>query len=133
MSVVIFLVGLVSEQISSLRFEGRRPMTTRTALVIVPTYNERENLPVLTKALMQHSRASACWSWTTSRPDGTGAVADALALEYPGRIEVMHRTARRGLGRSYIDGIARGARRGRSTSSARWTPISRTTRRSCRI
>jgi dolichol-phosphate mannosyltransferase len=38
-------------------------------------------------------------------PDGTGGVADALAAEFPGRIEVMHRTTNRGLGRSYIDGI----------------------------
>jgi dolichol-phosphate mannosyltransferase len=38
-------------------------------------------------------------------PDGTGAIADGLAAEYPGRIEVMHRTGQRGLGRSYIDGL----------------------------
>src|SRR6185295_8856020 len=40
-------------------------------------------------------------------PDGTGEVADALAAEYPGRVEVMHRTGKRGLGRSYIDGLRR--------------------------
>src|SRR6188768_4011420 len=38
-------------------------------------------------------------------PDGTGALADNLAVEYPGRIEVMHRSGQRGLGRSYIDGL----------------------------
>jgi dolichol-phosphate mannosyltransferase len=38
-------------------------------------------------------------------PDGTGALADELARAYPGRIEVMHRSGRRGLGRSYVDGI----------------------------
>jgi dolichol-phosphate mannosyltransferase len=38
-------------------------------------------------------------------PDGTGDVADALVAEYPGRVEVMHRTGKRGLGRSYIDGL----------------------------
>jgi dolichol-phosphate mannosyltransferase len=38
-------------------------------------------------------------------PDGTGEVADGLAREYPGRLEVMHRTGKRGLGRSYIDGL----------------------------
>jgi dolichol-phosphate mannosyltransferase len=38
-------------------------------------------------------------------PDGTGAVADALAVEFPGRVEVMHRTGPRGLGRSYVDGL----------------------------
>ena len=40
-----------------------------------------------------------------SSPDGTGALADELARAYPGRIDVMHRTGRRGLGRSYVDGI----------------------------
>ena len=38
-------------------------------------------------------------------PDGTGDLADALAREYPGRITVMHRTGKRGFGRSYIDGM----------------------------
>ena len=38
-------------------------------------------------------------------PDGTGEIADALAAEHPGRVEVMHRTGKRGLGRSYIDGL----------------------------
>ena len=77
---------------------------TRTALVIVPTFNERDNLPVLTKALMELPEVRMLVVDDKS-PDGTGALADALAAEYPGRIEVMHRTARPGLGRSYIDGI----------------------------
>ena len=38
-------------------------------------------------------------------PDGTGAVAEALASEHPGRIDVLHRTGVRGLGRSYVDGL----------------------------
>src|SRR4029077_20828060 len=38
-------------------------------------------------------------------PDGTGAIADELARQYPGRVEVMHRSGRRGLGRSYVDGF----------------------------
>ncbi len=77
---------------------------TRTALVIVPTYNERENLPVLVKALMEYPEVSVLVVDDNS-PDGTGAIADDLAREYAGRIDVMHRTGRRGLGRSYIDGI----------------------------
>jgi len=77
---------------------------TRTAVVIVPTFNERDNLPVLTKALMEFPEVSMLVVDDKS-PDGTGPLADALARQYPGRIEVMHRTARPGLGRSYIDGI----------------------------
>jgi dolichol-phosphate mannosyltransferase len=75
-----------------------------TALVIVPTYNERDNLPVLAHALMEYPEVSLLVVDDQS-PDGTGALADELARAYPGRIEVMHRTARRGLGRSYVDGI----------------------------
>jgi len=79
-------------------------VTPKRALVIVPTYNERENLPVLVAQLMQQPNVSVMVVDDQS-PDDTGAVADALAREYPGRIEVMHRTGARGLGRSYIDGM----------------------------
>ena len=76
----------------------------RTVLVIVPTFNERDNLPVLTKALMAFPEVGMLVV-DDSSPDGTGALADELARAYPGRIDVMHRTGRRGLGRSYVDGI----------------------------
>jgi len=80
-------------------------MTLPTALVVVPTYNERDNLPLLATALMQYPNVSLLVVDDAS-PDGTGAVADALARQYPERIEVLHRKTHRGLGRSYIDGIA---------------------------
>ena len=81
-------------------------MTTprRTALVIVPTFNERDNLPLLTRALMEYAEVSMLVVDDNS-PDGTGALADDLAREFAGRIDVMHRTAKPGLGRSYVDGI----------------------------
>ena len=79
-------------------------MTPRSALVIVPTFNERDNLPTLARALMEQPNVSLLIVDDQS-PDGTGSIADELAREYPARIEVMHRTARRGLGRSYVDGI----------------------------
>jgi dolichol-phosphate mannosyltransferase len=75
-----------------------------SALVIIPTYNERGNLPILVPGLMGHRHIRALIVDDQS-PDGTGAVADELARDYPGRIEVMHRTGRRGFGRSYIDGM----------------------------
>ena len=80
-------------------------MTLPTALVVVPTYNERDNLPLLATALMQYPNVSLLVVDDES-PDGTGAVADALARQYPERIEVLHRKTHRGLGRSYVDGIA---------------------------
>ena len=77
---------------------------TPAALVVVPTYNERDNLPLLVDGLMQHANVRLLVVDDQS-PDGTGDLAEALAREHPGRISVLHRTANRGLGRSYIDGI----------------------------
>jgi dolichol-phosphate mannosyltransferase len=78
--------------------------TPPTVLVVVPTYNERDNLPVLARGVLAHE-GFRMLVVDDGSPDGTGAVADALAAEYPGRMEVMHRTGPRGLGRSYIDGL----------------------------
>jgi dolichol-phosphate mannosyltransferase len=76
-------------------------------LVIVPTYNERANLPTLVDALLKHDHVKVLVVDDQS-PDGTGELADRLAGEHAGRVDVLHRTGRRGLGRSYIDGIKRG-------------------------
>lgn len=73
-------------------------------LVVVPTYNERENLPVLAAGVLQHE-GFRLLVVDDGSPDGTGAVADDLVKANPGRVEVMHRTGPRGLGRSYIDGL----------------------------
>jgi len=77
-----------------------------SVLVVVPTYNERENLPLLVPAVLSHDGVRMLIVDDGS-PDGTGALADQLAAQYPGRIEVMHRTGPRGLGRSYVDGLKR--------------------------
>ena len=73
-------------------------------LVVVPTYNERENLPTLVAGVLAHERFRVLVVDDGS-PDGTGAVADGLAAAHPGRVEVIHRTGARGLGRSYVDGL----------------------------
>jgi dolichol-phosphate mannosyltransferase len=77
---------------------------TPQVLVVVPTYNERDNLPLLVKGVLAHE-GFRMLIVDDGSPDGTGALADTLASEYPGRIEVMHRTGPRGLGRSYVDGL----------------------------
>jgi dolichol-phosphate mannosyltransferase len=76
-----------------------------TALVIVPTYNERDNLPIVAEQLLRHANVRLLIVDDQS-PDGTGDIADDLARQSPGRIDVMHRTGRRGLGRSYVDGFS---------------------------
>src|SRR5690349_1293531 len=75
-------------------------------LIVVPTYNERENLPVLANGVLKHD-GYRLLVVDDGSPDGTGAIADRLATEHPGRVAVMHRTGQRGLGRSYVDGLQR--------------------------
>jgi dolichol-phosphate mannosyltransferase len=72
--------------------------------VVVPTYNERDNLPVLISGILALDGFRVLVVDDGS-PDGTGAIADELAAAHPGRVEVMHRTGMRGLGRSYRDGL----------------------------
>jgi dolichol-phosphate mannosyltransferase len=74
------------------------------ALVIVPTYNERDNLPVVTQELLAIADVHVLVVDDGS-PDGTGDVADALAAAEPERVAVVHRAGTRGLGRSYIEGM----------------------------
>ena len=74
------------------------------ALVIVPTYNERDNLPVVVEALLRLPDVRVLVVDDGS-PDGTGRVADTLAAQNAGRVSVVHRTGARGLGLSYIDGM----------------------------
>jgi dolichol-phosphate mannosyltransferase len=78
-------------------------------LVIVPTYNERRNLPTLVAGLLEIPNARVLVVDDGS-PDGTGALADELAAQSDGRISVLHRTGPKGLGRAYLDGIEQALR-----------------------
>jgi dolichol-phosphate mannosyltransferase len=73
-------------------------------LVLIPTYNERENLPLLVADVLAVPGTEILVIDDQS-PDGTGQIAEALAARHPGRVRVMHRTGRRGLGVSYLDGF----------------------------
>jgi dolichol-phosphate mannosyltransferase len=73
-------------------------------LVIVPTYNERDNLPPLLEQLLAIDGLRVLIV-DDSSPDGTGQVADEYAAANRSRVQVLHRTGRRGLGLSYIDGM----------------------------
>ena len=90
-------------------------------LVILPTYNERENLPIIVSRLLEIPRLHVLVVDDRS-PDGTDAVADSLAAASEGRVAVLHRTGARGLGLSYIDGIRAAlrtnSRRGKTRSKA---------------
>jgi dolichol-phosphate mannosyltransferase len=82
-------------------------------LAVIPTYNERDNLPELVRTVLQNPEFSVMVVDDGS-PDGTGAIADQLAAEYPGRVDVLHRTGKRGLGRSYVDGLRRALAQGKA-------------------
>ncbi len=75
-------------------------------LVVVPTYNERDNLPQVVPAVLKHARFRMLVVDDGS-PDGTGELAEELATAWRGRLSVLHRTGVRGLGRSYVDGFRR--------------------------
>jgi len=75
------------------------------ALVVVPTYNERDNLPALVPAVLRHDDVGLLIVDDGS-PDGTGRAAEALAQQWPGRLRVLHRTGPRGLGRSYLEAFS---------------------------
>jgi dolichol-phosphate mannosyltransferase len=80
-------------------------------LVVTPTYNERDNLPVLVAGVLKHD-GFRLLVVDDGSPDGTGAIADQLAIDHPGRVEVLHRTGPRGLGRSYVDGLLHALKQG---------------------
>jgi dolichol-phosphate mannosyltransferase len=73
-------------------------------LVIVPTYNERENLPVMAERLAHLAVPVDMLVVDDNSPDGTGKIADELAAKSPA-IHVLHRAEKNGLGRAYCAGF----------------------------
>ena len=75
-------------------------------IVVVPTYNEAENLPLLVPAVLAQDPRIELLVVDDDSPDGTGKRADDLALADP-RVHVLHRPRKQGLGPAYREGIAR--------------------------
>lgn len=74
--------------------------------IVTPTYNEAENLPRLVSALFDLSLADlSLLVVDDNSPDGTGQIADSLAAAHPGRLSVLHRAGKLGLGTAYIQGF----------------------------
>jgi dolichol-phosphate mannosyltransferase len=71
------------------------------ALVCIPTYNERDNLEPITRAVLAADRRVDILVVDDNSPDGTGKLADELAAQEP-RIRVLHRPQKQGLGRAYL-------------------------------
>lgn len=87
------------------------PPSSRT-LVIIPTYNESENLPLIMGRVRKAQPEVHVLVVDDGSPDGTGALADEFAAADPDRIHVMHRTAKNGLGAAYLAAFAWGLDRG---------------------
>ena len=81
-------------------------MGSPTCTVVIPTFNERETLPSLVDRLMAIPGVRVLVVDDAS-PDGTGQLADTLVSAFPGRVEVLHRTGRGGIGSAYVEGMQR--------------------------
>lgn len=85
---------------------GGAPSTRASdAVVLLPTYNEIDNLSRIVPAILDAAPVDV-WILDDNSPDGTGAVADALARAHT-RVRVTHRPEKQGLGRAYLDGFRR--------------------------
>ena len=80
-------------------------------LIVVPTYNERDNLPLLAKRILALPVPVDLLVVDDNSPDGTGKIADELAAKHP-NIHVLHREQKNGLGRAYIAGFKWALERG---------------------
>ena len=81
------------------------------AWLILPTYNEAENIERFVEAVLpklaQSTGEHRVLIVDDSSPDGTGRIADELAARYAGVVEVLHRPGKEGLGRAYLAGFSR--------------------------
>lgn len=82
-------------------------------VVIMPTYNEAENLPeMVLRLLALNIDGLQLLVVDDNSPDGTGKIAEELAARHPGFIEVIHRTGKLGFGTAYVIGFLRALEKG---------------------
>ena len=74
------------------------------SLIVLPTYNERENIEAILSAILSQSDDFDVLVVDDNSPDGTGQIVDRLASSNP-RVQVMHRAEKSGLGTAYIQGF----------------------------
>lgn len=87
------------------------PLPPGSVLVVVPTFNEAENLPAITARLRAAVPAAHLLVVDDASPDGTGAIADDLAAA-DAAVHVLHRTGKNGLGAAYVAGFGWASERG---------------------
>src|SRR5437660_167215 len=84
---------------------GRRP------LVVLPTYNELDNIVAIVGAIRENLPSATVWIVDDNSPDGTGQIADELAAA-DSHVEVLHRPGKLGLGTAYIEAFGRALQEG---------------------
>ncbi|MFS8477716.1 MAG: polyprenol monophosphomannose synthase [Micromonosporaceae bacterium] len=84
------------------------PWRDAAVTVVLPTYNESANLPIIVEALLALPLPNLNLVVVDDNsPDGTGKIAEELAATSGGRVCVVHRAGKKGLGRAYVDGMTR--------------------------
>ena len=76
-------------------------------LVVIPTYNERDNIASLVETVLALDARYAVLVVDDSSPDGTGPIVEELASRFPGRVELLTRDRKQGIGRAYVAGFTR--------------------------
>jgi dolichol-phosphate mannosyltransferase len=74
-------------------------------LVVIPTYNERDNLSGIIASIFQHAPDVHVLVVDDNSPDGTGVLADEISGAQPGKVFVIHRPGKEGLGKAYVEGF----------------------------
>src|ERR1700745_1884673 len=87
------------------------PGATGRVVIVMPTYNERQNLEIIAGRVREYVPVAARLGVDDNSPDGTGDLADKLA-ETDRHVQVMHRTEKAGLGKAYIAGFGWGTEGG---------------------
>lgn len=105
---------LSERAVSGRAVELPEPWRSAAVTVVLPTYNEADNLPVIVAELFSLPLTGLrVLVADDNSPDGTGAVADQLVKQYgPERMSVMHRPGKQGLGRAYVDGMMQALKAG---------------------
>lgn len=87
-------------------------VTKSDSIVLIPTYNERENVAAMIDTVMALPRAMDLVIIDDNSPDGTASIVRAKQAEYPERLHLLERTGKQGLGTAYLAGFRWALERG---------------------
>lgn len=80
-------------------------INTKVSLVIIPTYNERDNVQKIVEKVLSLNNGFKVLIIDDNSPDGTGVIAGELSQKYNNRVSVIHRSGKLGLGTAYVEGF----------------------------